>query len=111
MLERPADPITQAADLIRRQLDEMVKVTRAAVDRVGEVESERDEAREAVKTRNEEDAYERAELIAVLADVKYWMHDAYSLNRPVSDPRPLLRRIEWLLDDVEPAVCKVEKES
>lgn len=52
-----------------------------------EYETERDEAIEEVN-----DHYESQ--FAVLEHVKYWMHNALVLHRPMTDPRVIMRMLE-----------------
>jgi hypothetical protein len=58
------------------------------------IESERDE----LKSREEDWDYERDELEAALRAVRDWMADVLYENKPMRDPRGILRIVERALE-------------
>lgn len=99
----PAQLIEEAADVVRDELAAFVRGTQealaAAIERAESAEARAEEAENELKAEDEKAAGERADLLDTLSDVRYWLQDVLSLGKPAGDPRPLLRKVERLLQD------------
>lgn len=67
-------------------------------ERLKDVESDLDDAKEEIKSLEEANDYMLQETQDVLTEVKYWLHDVLVLNGPMrTPPRVILRKIEEVL--------------
>lgn len=95
-----ADWIDNAADSMRAIADQLRANVHGLDAQLETVTAERD------KLLNERDTADKKlsdkcdELADTLHAVKYWLQDVLTLGKPAGDPRPLLRMIEWHLQDI-----------
>lgn len=99
-IEDAAAWIEEAGDSMRQLADQVRENVRGLQAALETVTADRDEWKREAETRDEEDDDNYRALVETLHDVKYWFHDVVEMGRPAGDPRPMLRRIEWLLQEL-----------
>jgi hypothetical protein len=83
-----------ACGIVASQIEKLQK----ALGDVNEtIETDIGNAREEIKSLEEERDEYAAQLEQTLTDVKYWLHDGIVHCKIVSDPATMLRKIEWVL--------------